>query len=82
MDLKIKDEELTKLQALVNQINQAQLELGQTEARKFDLIALMPALRKDLETFQKELEEEYGKVSININDGTITRNEDGADKED
>lgn len=82
MDLKIKDEELVRLQALVNQISQAQMELGQVESRKFDLIAAIPAFRKDLETFQKELEEEYGKVTININDGTIREQEDGADKKD
>lgn len=82
MDLKIKDEELVKLQALVNQISQAQMELGQVESRKFDLIAAIPAFRKDLETFQKELEDEYGKVTINVQDGTIKQNEDGADKED
>ena len=29
MDLKIKDEQLVKLQALVNQVSQTQMELGQ-----------------------------------------------------
>ena len=58
MDLKIKDEQLTKLQALVNQISQTQMELGQVESRKFDLIAAIPAFRKELEVFQKELEED------------------------
>jgi hypothetical protein len=82
MDLKIKDEELTKLQALVNQISQTQMELGQVESRKFDLIAAIPVFKKDLEAFQKELEEEYGKVTININDGTIREQGDGADKKD
>jgi len=82
MDLKIKDEELVRLQALVNQISQAQMELGQVESRKFDLIAAIPAFRKDLETFQKELEEEYGKVTINVNDGTIREQEDGSNKKD
>jgi predicted amino acid-binding ACT domain protein len=80
MDLKIKDEQLTKLQALVNQISQTQMELGQVES--FDLIAAIPAFRKDLEVFQKELEEEYGKVTINVHDGTIKQEEDGADKKD
>ncbi len=82
MDLKITDEQLAKLQALVNQINQAQLELGQAESRKFDLIAFLPTVRKELETFQKSLEEEYGNVTVNIQDGTIKKVEDGANKED
>jgi len=82
MDLKIKDEQLTKLQALVNRINKAQLELGQVEYRKFDLVAIMPKLRKDLDEFQKGLEEEYGNVNVNLQDGTITPVEDGANKKD
>ncbi|MDB4334644.1 hypothetical protein N9988_00275 [bacterium] len=81
MDLKIKDEQLVKLQALVNQVSQTQMELGQVESRKFDLIAAIPVFRKDLETFQKELEDEYGKVIISVSDGTIRQKEDGADKE-
>ena len=75
MENKIKDEQLTKLQRLVNQINQAQMELGQVESRKFDIIAMMPTLRKELSDFQKELELEYGNVSININDGSITEDD-------
>ena len=80
MDLKIKDEQLVKLQALVNQVSQTQMELGQVESRKFDLIAAIPVFRKDLETFQKQLEDEYGKVIISVSDGTIRQKEDGSDK--
>jgi hypothetical protein len=80
MDLKIKDEQLVQLQALVNQVSQTQMELGQVESRKFDLIAAIPVFRKDLETFQKQLEEEYGKVIISVSDGTIRQKEDGSDK--
>ena len=80
MDLKIKDEQLVKLQALVNQVSQTQMELGQVESRKFDLIAAIPVFRKDLETFQKELEDEYGKVIISVSDGTIRQKEDGKKK--
>ena len=57
MDLKIKDEQLVKLQALVNQVSKTQMELGQVESRKFDLIAAIPVFRKDLENFQKQLED-------------------------
>jgi len=80
MDLKIKDEQLVQLQALVNQVSQTQMELGQVESRKFDLIAAIPVFRKDLETFQKQLEDEYGKVIISVSDGTIRQKEDGSDK--
>jgi hypothetical protein len=82
MDLKIKDEQLTKLQGLVNQINNAQMELGQVEARKYDIIGMLPSLRKDLSVFQTELEKEYGNVSINIQDGTIKPAENETDPKD
>ena len=82
MENKIKEEQLTKLQGLVNQINQLQLELGQVESRKYDVIAAIPAVRKELNEFQSELEKEYGNVSINIQDGTIKEVEDEANPKD
>ena len=68
---KIKDEQLQELQGHVNKINQAQLQLGQLESQKYGLVGVIPQLQKDLKEFQDKLEEEYGKVSINIQDGTI-----------
>ncbi len=68
---KIKDEQLQELQGHVNKINQAQLQLGQLESQKYALIGAIPQLQKDLKGFQDALEVEYGKVSINIQDGTI-----------
>ena len=67
---KITDEQLTTLQTHVQKINQAQLQLGQVESQKYDIIAILPNLRKDLQEFQQELEKEYGKVNVNIQDGT------------
>ena len=68
---KINDEQLQELQGHVNKINQAQLQLGQLESQKYALIGAIPQLQKDLKEFQDKLEEEYGKVSVNIQDGTI-----------
>jgi hypothetical protein len=48
MENKIKEEQLTKLQGLVNQINQLQMELGQVESRKYDIIGSIPMVRKEL----------------------------------
>ena len=79
MENKIKDEQLAKLQGLVNQINQLQMELGQVESRKYDVIAAIPTVRKELTEFQNELEKEYGKVSINLADGTYEKIEDKED---
>ena len=68
---KITDEQLQELQGHVNKINQAQLQLGQLESQKFSLVGVIPQLQKELKDFQDKLEEQYGKVSINIQDGTI-----------
>lgn len=68
---KITDEELKQLQDQVNQINNAQLRLGGIESQKHTLVHAINAMQKDVQDIQKVLEEKYGKVSINITDGTI-----------
>ena len=68
---KITDEQLQELQGHVNKINQAQLQLGQLESQKYSLVGVIPQLQKELKDFQDKLEKEYGKVSVNIQDGTI-----------
>ena len=68
---KITDEQLTELQRHVNRINAAQLQLGQLESQKHGVVNAIPQLQKQLKDFQDKMEEEYGKVSINIQDGTI-----------
>ena len=68
---KITDEQLTELQGHVNRINTAQLQLGQLESQKHGVVHAIPQLQKQLKEFQDKMEEEYGKVSINIQDGTI-----------
>ena len=68
---KITDEQLAELQGQVNRINAAQLQLGQLESQKHGVVHAIPQLQKQLREFQDKMEEEYGKVSINIQDGTI-----------
>ena len=68
---KITDEQLTELQGHVNRINSAQLQLGQLESQKHGVVNAIPQLQAQLKEFQDKLEEAYGKVSINIQDGTI-----------
>ena len=47
------------------------MQLGQLESQKHTLVNAIPQLQKGLKEFQDKMEEEYGKVSINIQDGTI-----------
>ena len=68
---KISEEHLTELQGHVNKINQAQLQLGGLESQKHSLLHAVVNMQTELTVFQNKLEEEYGKVSINIQDGSI-----------
>ena len=68
---KISEEQLKELQGHVNKINQAQLQLGGLESQKHSLLHAIANMQNELSEFQNKLEEEYGKVSINIQDGTI-----------
>lgn len=81
---KIKKKELEKLQELVNNLNQIQSQLGSIELQKHGLLHQSGELQNGLKEFQDELEKEYGKVSINIQDGTYKEitEEDESDKKD
>ena len=68
---KISEDHLKELQGHVNKINQAQLQLGGLESQKHSLLHAVVNMQTELTEFQNKLEEEYGKVSINIQDGTI-----------
>ena len=68
---KISEEHLKELQGHVNKINQAQLQLGGLESQKHSLLHAVVTMQTELTEFQNKLEEEYGKISVNIQDGTI-----------
>tara|TARA_R100000900_G_scaffold146001_1_gene133788 strand:- start:1389 stop:1652 length:264 start_codon:yes stop_codon:yes gene_type:complete len=81
-DLKITDEQLQSLQELVNQINQAQLSVGQLETQKAGVMAAIGDLQMKLKAMQDDLEKEYGAVTVNIQDGSIKELQDESDKKD
>ncbi len=68
--LSITDEELKELQGRVNIINQAQLKIGQLETEKHFILHELATSQDELKKIQEKLEKEYGKVSVNIQDGT------------
>jgi|TARA_R100001460_G_scaffold19194_1_gene40213 hypothetical protein len=83
MAKKIKKAELEKLQASVSKMNEIKMELGNIEAAKHRLLhSLADVENKDFGEIKKELEEKYGKVNINVTDGTITELQDESDKKD
>jgi len=81
---KITDEQLKRVQETVNNINRTQIELGQLEVRKHELLHSVATIKEGLSLIQSDFEKEYGTVDINIQDGTINYpSENGeADKKD
>ena len=80
---KITDEQLQELQSLLNEITKNQLSIGQLETQKAGIIEGVGQLQLKLREIQASLEEEYGKVSVNIQDGSISElPQDEADKKD
>ena len=78
---KITEDQLKELQGHVNRINQAQLQLGQLTSQKHGVLIAIPTLQKELKDFQDKMESQYGKVSINIQDGTIQDIPEEADEQ-
>lgn len=72
MSKKITEEQLKSIQDLVGQINNGQLQIGQLETQKHALLHQIAEVQKMLKDNQDELEKEYGKVNVSIQDGTIT----------
>ena len=80
---KITEEQLEKVQKTINGINRAQLELGQMEIQKHEMMHNIAGLRDSLAVMQNDFQKEYGTFDINIHDGTIKYPENGeADKKD
>ena len=84
-DLKITDKELENIQSKVKSIQAVEANIGRAEIAKMSMLEQVKLLQTDIQGIQAELEEKYGKVSINLQDGTISEipEEDGeADKKD
>ena len=81
---KIKDEQLEELQGKLKMIDGIRLQVGTLENQKFAYLSQMAAVQQELNQMQNDLQDEYGKVSINVTDGTITEipEEDETDKKD
>jgi len=80
---KITDEQLNKVQELINNINRGQLEVGAMELQKHENMHGVTILRGELEALQNDLEKEYGTIDIDIKNGTINYPENGkVNKED
>ena len=84
-DLKITDKELELIQSKVKDIQAVEAKLCRSDIAKMQMLEQVKVIQSELQATQKELEDKYGQVSINLQDGTISElpQEDGeADKKD
>ena len=68
---KITDEQLKKVQDVINDINKAQIEVGQMETKKHAIMHHISALQEAVGEIREEFEGEYGTADVNIQDGVI-----------
>ena len=68
---KISEEQLNRVQSVINDINRSQLELGTFETKKHNILHHISALQEKLGEMQVEFEKDYGTSDINIQNGTI-----------
>ena len=68
---KITDEQLEKVQAVINDINKSQIEIGQIETKKHAIMHHISALQEAVGEIRQEFEKEYGTADVNIQDGII-----------
>ena len=80
---KITDEELKSIQEIVDRMNKVQMQIGALQVQQQGALEQFRVDQVGLQELQKELEEKYGRVSVNLTDGTITEipEQDEANKE-
>jgi|TARA_R110001592_G_scaffold136176_1_gene353115 conjugal transfer/entry exclusion protein len=71
----LKKEELAKLQEAVAKVNQIKNEIGNIEVQKHGLLHLAADANNSLSEVQKELEEVYGNVNVDVITGEIAEQE-------
>lgn len=69
---KVSEAELKEIQALNQTMQQITMAIGQTFISSFRMLKDFDGEQTKLNDLSKKLEELYGKVNININDGTIS----------
>jgi hypothetical protein len=79
---KITKEQLEKLQESQKKYAAIKHDLGQLEVQKHGLLHLWAGIQEEDNKFKQELEEEYGKININLEDGSYEEiKEDEGDKQ-
>ena len=78
VEKRITEIELERIKSLTSEISNCKAGIADYEIRKHALVNRLFQSENEFSKFQNELMEKYGKVSININDGTIKEVEENA----
>jgi hypothetical protein len=66
----ITEEQLKLLQEQQGKLNEMLRTIGVLETQKLNVSKEIEALSKEIDSTKKELEEEYGQININLQDGS------------
>ena len=69
---RITDEELELIREQQTKIAQIKQDIGTLELRKHEVMGVMLDVNQEVEETKTTLEEKYGRVNINLDDGTYT----------
>ena len=72
MEKKLTEDELKSLQENVSKLNQVHIELGRLENQKHKILHQVNEIESLFDELQKQLEDKYGKVSIDISNGQLS----------
>jgi len=77
---KIKEEELKQIQEQEQKKNAILIELGDLVVKAFSFSNLFAGVQKEQEDLKVEMEKEYGKINIDIKDGSYTEIKEDEEK--
>ena len=68
---KLNDDQLEKVNDQQRRLNQSLIQIGIRQIDIQNLASRVEQISQEIENTKKELEEEYGAVNINLEDGTM-----------
>lgn len=72
MSKSITAEELKQIKEQQSELGTVVNQIGQLEANKHSLLHKIAGINEGIENTKKQLEEKYGSININLEDGTYT----------
>ena len=73
----ITEEQLEKVRSLHKNLNDTLVRIGLLDSQKHAALHSLAGINKDMEEYKLLLEEQYGSIDINLEDGTYKTIENG-----